>query len=84
MASNLRELVDPKATAIVINEMQEGIAGRLARAPLDALAKLVKERDLVEHLGRPCSRLHAGSERTSVMACTKRGPTAWERQFTRR
>lgn len=52
MASNLRELVDPKATAIVINEMQEGIAGRLARAPLDALAQLVKERDLAQHLGR--------------------------------
>ena len=71
MASNLRELVDPKATAIVIDEMQEGIAGRLARAPLDALAKLVKERDLAQHLGR-LSRLHAASERTSVMACTKR------------
>ena len=50
MANDLRELTDPKTTAIVINEMQEAIAGRLAKAPLDALAKVVRERKVVEHL----------------------------------
>ncbi len=50
MANNLRELTDPKTTAIVINEMQEAIAGRLAKAPLDAIANVVRERKIVEHL----------------------------------
>jgi nicotinamidase-related amidase len=50
MAKDLRELTDPKTTAIVINEMQEAIAGRLAKAPLDALAKVVREHQVVEHL----------------------------------
>ncbi|HZY59900.1 MAG TPA: cysteine hydrolase [Candidatus Binataceae bacterium] len=50
MANNLREWVEPKTTAIVINEMQEAIAGRLARAPLDGLAKAVHEGQVVEHL----------------------------------
>lgn len=52
MARDLRPLLDPKTTAIVINEMQEGIAGRLARAPLDGLANLVRERNVAQQLGR--------------------------------
>ncbi len=52
MAINLQDLLEPKATAIVINEMQEGIAGWLARAPLDGLANLVRERNVAQHLSR--------------------------------
>jgi len=52
MATDIRELVEPKTTAIVINEMQEGIAGRLAPATLKGLADLVRERDVAGHLAR--------------------------------
>jgi biuret amidohydrolase len=52
MPFDIREMVEPKTTAIVINEMQEGIAGRLAPATLKALADLVRERDVTGHLAR--------------------------------
>ncbi len=80
MAINLRELLDPKVTAIVINEMQEGIAGRLARAPLDGLANLVRERNVEQHLGR-LLKAAGGLERMCFMECTKRGRMVWGCRF---
>ena len=52
MAFDVREMVEPRTTAIVINEMQEGIAGRLAPVTLKNLAQVVRERDVVGHLAR--------------------------------
>jgi nicotinamidase-related amidase len=52
MAFDLREFVEPKKTAIVINEMQEGIAGRLVPPALKDLAAQVREREVVGHLAR--------------------------------
>jgi biuret amidohydrolase len=52
MPFDVREMVEPKTTAIVINEMQEGIAGRLAPVTLKNLADVVRERDVAGHLAR--------------------------------
>jgi nicotinamidase-related amidase len=52
MAFDVREMVEPRTTAIVINEMQEGIAGRLAPDTLKNLAAQVRARDVVGHLAR--------------------------------
>jgi nicotinamidase-related amidase len=52
MAFDLREFVEPGKTAIVINEMQEGIAGHLVPAALKNLADVVRERDVVGQLAR--------------------------------
>lgn len=52
MAFDVRELVEPQTTAIVINEMQEGIAGSLAPGTLRGLADTIRERDVVGHLAR--------------------------------
>jgi biuret amidohydrolase len=52
MAFDVREMVEPKASAIVINEMQEGIAGRMAPVTLQNLADTVRGRDVVGHLAR--------------------------------
>jgi biuret amidohydrolase len=52
MPFDLREFVEPNKTAIVINEMQQGIAGRLVPPALKNLADAVRERDVVGHLAR--------------------------------
>ncbi len=52
MAIDVRQLVEPKTTAIVINEMQEGIAGSLAPATLKGLVAMVRDRDVVGHLAQ--------------------------------
>ncbi len=52
MALDLRAMVEPKTTAIVINEMQEGIAGRLVPEPLKNLAAVVRQRGVRERLAR--------------------------------
>jgi nicotinamidase-related amidase len=49
---DVREMLQPKTTAIVINEMQEGIAGRLVPEALQNLAEVVHERGVVGNLAR--------------------------------
>lgn len=65
MPFNVREMVEPKTTAIVINEMQEGIAGRLAPETLKGLAESVREREVRGHL----ARLVKAARRAGAQVC---------------
>lgn len=65
MPFDLREFVEPNKTAIVINEMQQGIAGRLVPPALKNLADAVRERDVVGHL----ARLLRAARKAGAMVC---------------
>lgn len=52
MPIDLREFSEPKTTAILAIEVQEGVIGKYAPAPLKALGEVARERGLVPRLSK--------------------------------
>jgi nicotinamidase-related amidase len=66
VAIDLAELADPRHTALLVMEMQRGVAGDLATFP--ELAAVCAERDVVAHAARAAAAARAAGVR--VVQCT--------------